>query len=109
MIPLAMRRQPTAALVEMLTEDQANGIDPFDDPTPPLVPGPPVHVPPLIPLAIPPADWRAEERAALARENAGQPDPEPPPPESLTRYPAKPRQKSATPNLDRVKANGDGR
>src|SRR5690242_476505 len=101
-----MPLQASPALVEMLTRDLEAGVDVFDHgPQPPPVIGAPERVEPLLPPAIPPPDWRAEEAAAVARARPPTPDPEPPPPESLQSKPAKRRKKPrATPNLDTVKA-----
>ncbi|HKE79974.1 MAG TPA: hypothetical protein VKB54_11725, partial [Solirubrobacteraceae bacterium] len=72
--------QPNAALAEILANDAAAGVDVFDEgPQPPPAIGSPERLQPLVPVAIPPVDWRAEEAAAIARNTPPAPDPEPPP------------------------------
>jgi hypothetical protein len=73
-------RPLSAALAELLAADAAE---------PPPPPGPPVVNPPLLPVQLPPANWRAEEvaRAEAARLEAGLDEP----PASLGRYPARKR------------------
>jgi hypothetical protein len=83
----------------------SNLASPADDPTPAPVPGPPARpVTPLVPLDIPPADWRAEEEhAAREAAAAAQAELEPEQPS----YPAKPqKRKTSTPRLDEVRSWG---
>jgi hypothetical protein len=78
---------PSPALEQMLREDLERGIDPLAaEPEPP--PGPPIPPEPLIPVAIPPPDWRREEEERERKQ---------------ARYPAPKQTKSKTPNLDRAK------
>jgi hypothetical protein len=77
----------------MLERDAANGVDVFDHGTPEPAPGPPVQTAPLLPVAIPPPDYRQAADEPLEPE------------QSLNPAPAK-RQKrpKPTPNIDQVRA-----
>jgi hypothetical protein len=103
------RVPPSPALEEMLARDAGE---------PPPPPGPVERVEPLLPLPIPKPDWREEEARAVRQNEevqAGRRAEAPKadndlatPARSLERpdYPAKPKskaEKSATPNLDRIK------
>lgn len=79
-----------SALAEMMARDQANGVNVFDRPPPPL-PGPPVKLPPLQRPVFPAPDWDAERRHAAEQDiQAG-----PPPAESLSPVPAPRRRRAA--------------
>ena len=83
----------------MLLEDAAHGFDvSLDGPEPP--PGRAVKIEPLVPLLIPPPDWRAEENAA-ARQAALDPVATG---SSEPGEASKAAKAKATPNRDRVRA-----
>ena len=65
-----LRIPPTAALAEMLERDQQAGVDVFDHGGTPPPPGLAEQAEPLLPAAIPPAEWREEEDQA-ARDDEG--------------------------------------
>jgi hypothetical protein len=86
---------PSPALIEMMLADSGGEPEPpriFTDPAPPIEP--------LLPVAIPPPDWRAEESERAARD-AGELELEPA--NSLQRLPAPKRKASKTPNLDELR------
>jgi hypothetical protein len=104
------KRLPTAgspALAELWERDLARGVDPTGEAAaPPPKPGPPVHTEPLLPLVIPPADFRAEieEQARREAAAAAQDELEPEQPS----YPAtkQPKPRTSTPRLDEVRSWG---
>lgn len=88
--------QPSAALTEMMLADS-------ERPEPPP-PRPAERVQPLIRPAIPPPEWRDEERERAERDRqsaAGVVEIEPP--ASFQARPAGKAAKSKTPNLDQVR------
>jgi hypothetical protein len=96
---------PTPALEELYRRDQEAGGDPLENRPPP--PGPRPDPPqPLVPVIVPPPDWRAEEEERAwraARDEAGELDE---PGRQRPDYPAAKQKKNtgATPRLDEVKA-----
>jgi hypothetical protein len=52
--------QPNAALLDLMEQDRANGINPVDEIP---LPGPPAaKIRPLLPVQLPEPDWREEAR-----------------------------------------------
>jgi hypothetical protein len=96
---------PTAALEEMLRRDQEAGVDVFDHgDSSPQPPGPPEQVEPLLPVAFPAPDWRAEERERARRQPVDGED-QPESQASLDSAPARKQKKpKRTPLLDEVRS-----
>jgi hypothetical protein len=98
------RTAPSPALHEILERDEANGVDVFDHGPPTPAPGPAERVEPLLPVLIPPPQWREEEAERAKRQAADEPVESE---QSLNPTPAKPKRRDGpkpTPNLDKVKA-----
>lgn len=82
---------PGNPVAEMLITD--NGFDP----APP--PGPAEQTKPLVPVELPPVDWRAEEAQRRAAEAQAEVEPELP-----LKYPAQKAKRAKTPRLDSARA-----
>jgi hypothetical protein len=81
-------------LLDLMAEEQAAGINVFDDPTPPPAPGPPEVCPPIARFVPPPANWRQEEAERAARDAEAELAAGPPPASSLVSHPARPQRRT---------------